>query len=136
MRGEDLVVVVHLVADEDHLLRGAAQDVGHQHVEVGDARGDLHQEEDDVRLVDGQHHLPADFVFENVVGIDGVSARVDHGELLAVPVRLAVVAVSGGSGRGVHDRLPFADQAVEEGRFADVRASYDCYEAHVCTSLF
>ena len=106
VRGVDLVVVVDLVADEDHLLRGAAQDVGHQHVEVGDAGAYLHEEEDHVGLVDGQQDLTADFVFENILRIDGVPARVDDG-------------------------LPFAHEAVEEGAFADVRTAHDCYKAHI-----
>ncbi len=131
VRGVDLVVVVNLVADEDHLFRRAAQDVGHQHVEVRDSGAYLHEEEDHVGLVDGQHHLTADFVFEDVVGIDGVAARVDDGKLLAVPVGLAVMAVAGGSGRRVDDGLPFAHEAVEEGAFADVRTAHDCYKAHI-----
>ena len=131
VRGVDLVVVVDLVADEDHLLRGAAQDVGHQHVEVGDAGAYLHEEEDHVGLVDGQQDLTADFVLENILRIDGVPARVDDGKLLAVPVGLAVMAVAGGSGRRVDDGLPFAHEAVEEGAFADVRTAHDCYKAHI-----
>ena len=131
VRGVDLVVVVHFVADEDHLFRGAAQDIGHQLVEVGDAGRNLHQKEDHVGLVDGQQYLTADFVFENILRIDGVPARVDDGKLLAVPVGLAVMAVAGGSGRRVDDGLPFAHEAVEEGAFADVRTAHDCYKAHI-----
>ena len=134
VRGVYLVVVVDLVADEDHLFRSAAQDVGHQHVEVGDAGLDLHEEQNDIGLVDGQQHLTADFVLEDVLRVDGVSARVDHGEFLAVPVRFTVVAVTGGSGRRIDDRLPFAHETVEEGAFADVRTANDCYKAHI--SLF
>ena len=131
VRGVYLVVVVDLVADQDHLFRGAAQDVGHQHIEVGDAGSDLHEEQDDVGLVDGQQHLTADFILEDIFRIDGVPARVDHGEFFAVPVRFAVVAVAGGSGRRIDDRLPLAHEAVEEGAFADVRTAHDCYKAHI-----
>ena len=131
VRRIDLVVVIDFVTDEDHLFRGAAQNVCHHHVEVGDAGPDLHEEEDHVGLVDGQQHLTADFVFEDVLRIDGVPAGVDHGELFAVPVRFAVVAVAGGSGRRIDDRLPLAHEAVEEGAFADVRTANDCYKAHI-----
>ena len=125
-----LVVVVDFVADEDHFFRRAAQDVGHQHVEVGDAGPYLHEEEDHVRLVDGQQHLTADFVLENILRIDGVSTRIDDRKLLAVPVGLAVMAVAGGSGRRIDDGLPLAHEAVEEGTFADVRTAHDCYKTH------
>ena len=131
VRGVDLVVVVHFVADEDHLFRGAAQDIGHQLVEVGDAGRNLHQKEDHVGLVDGQQYLTADFVFENILRIDGVAAGVDHRKFLSVPVRFAVVAVAGGAGRRIDDGLPLAHQTVEEGAFADVRTAHDCYKAHI-----
>ena len=136
VRGVDLVVVVDLVADEDHPLRGAPQNVGHEHVQVGDARRDLHDEENYVRLVDGQQHLAADFILENIVRIDRVAARVDHGKFAAVPVALAVVAVARGAGRRIDDGLAFAHEAVEEGALADVRTSYDCYQTHSFSALY
>ena len=120
-----------LVADEDHLLRGAAQDVGHECVEVGDARRHLHQKEDHVGLVDGQHHLPADVVFEDIVRIDRVSARVDHGKFLAVPIGFAVMAVARRAGRGVHDGLTLSHQTVEKGAFAHVGAADYRYQIHI-----
>ena len=130
VRRIDLVVVVDLVADQQHFFAAPAQNVGHQGVEVGDAGRNLDKKENDVGLVDGQHHLAADFVLEDVFRIDRVTARVDHRKLLAVPVGLAVVAVARGAGRRVDDGFALADQAVEEGALAHVRASYDCYEAH------
>ena len=131
VRAEYQIVGVDLVADQNHLLRGAAQDVGHEHVEVGDAGADLHKEEDHVGFVDGQQDLSADLVFEDILRVDGVAAGVDDREFAAVPVGFAVMAVAGGSGRGVDDGLTLTDQAVEEGAFSDVRTSDDCYEAHV-----
>ena len=125
-----LVVVVDLVADEDHLFRCAAQEVGHQHVEVGDAGLDFDQEEDHVSFVDRQQYLAADFVLEDIFRIDSVAARVYHGKFSAVPVGLTVMAVAGGSGRGIDDGLSLADQTVEEGAFADIRTAHDCYETH------
>ena len=130
VRGVDLIVVVDFVADQDDLLRGAAQDVGHERVEVGDARRHLHQKEDHVRLVDGEHHLPADVVFENIVRIDRITARVDHGKLLAVPIGFAVMAVAGRAGRGVHDGLTLSHQTVEECAFAHVGATDYRYQTH------
>ncbi len=61
-------------------------------------------------------NLTADFVLEDVFGVDRVAARVDDREFLAVPVGLAVVAVARGAGRRVHDGFALADQPVEEGR--------------------
>ena len=131
VREVNLVVVVHLVADEQHLFRRAAQDVGHHHVEVGDTRRDLDQKEDDVCLVDGQQYLAADFVLEDVLRVDRIAARVDDRELLAVPVGAAVVAVARGAGRGVDDGLTLADEPVEKGAFADIGAAYYCYKTHI-----
>ena len=131
MRRVHLVVVVDLVADQEHFLVAPAQDVGHECVEVGDARRDFHQEQDYIGFVDGQQHLTADFVLEDVFGVDRVAARVDDRKFAAVPVGFAVMAVAGRAGGRIDDGFAFADQSVEEGRFAHVGASYDSYEAHV-----
>ncbi len=136
VRRVHLVVVVDLVADQEHFLVAPAQDVGHERVEVGDACRDFHQEQDYIGFVDGQQHLTADFVLEDVFGVDRVAARVDDREFLAVPVGLAVVAVARGAGRRVHDGFALADQPVEKGALAHVRASDDCYEAHVVSLTF
>ena len=123
----DEFVVVDLVAHHHDLLARASQHVGHHHVEIGDARLDLHHEEDEIGLVDGQHHLTPYVVLEYVVGIDGIASRVDHRKLLAVPVGLAVMTVARGARRGVDYGLALSHQAVEESRFAHVGAAYDSY---------
>ena len=86
--------------------------------------------EDHVGFVDRQQYLAADFVLEDIFRIDGVAARVYHGKFPAVPVGLTVMAVAGGSGRGIDDGLSLAYQTVEEGAFADIRTAHDCYETH------
>ncbi len=127
MRGVDLVVVVHLVADQHDGLFRAAQHVGHHHVEIGDAGRHLNQKEDHVGLFDGEHHLAADLVLEYIVRIDGVTAGVDDREFPTVPIRFSVVTVAGGSGRGVYDGFSLSHQPVEERTFTHVGATYDGY---------
>ena len=121
------IVVVDLVADDNHRLSRAAQHIGHHHVQIGDSGTDLDHEEYKVGFVYGQHHLTAYILFEEVVAVDGISTRVYYRELLSVPVGFAVVAVARGSGRGIHNGLTLSDQTVEESRFAHVGAAYDCY---------
>ena len=109
------IVVVHLVAYHDNLLARTTQHVGHHHIEVCDARLNLNHEEDKVGFVDGQHHLTADVILENIVGIDGITSRVDNRKLLAVPVGFAVVAVACGARSLIDNGLTMANQTVEEG---------------------
>lgn len=57
----------------------------------------------------------------------------DDGEFHAVPVDLAVLAVTSGTGRGVDDGRAAAGQSVEKGGLAHVGASDDGDEmAHEC----
>src|SRR5205085_6162656 len=51
--------------------------------------------------------------------------RIDDGEGAAVPVGIAVQPIARGSGDVLDDRFAFADQAVEKGRFPDVRPADD-----------
>ena len=127
MRLVDKIVVVDLVTHHDNLLARTTQYVGHHHIEIRNARLDLNHKENQVGLVDSEHNLTADIILENIVGIDGITARVDNRELLAVPVGLAVVAVASGASCLVNDGLTVANQAVEQSRFAHIGATYDCY---------
>ena len=122
-----LVVVIDLVHNQNHLLGGAAQNVGHHHIEVGNAGRDLDHKQNHIGLVDSQHHLTTNLVFEDVVRSDRVTTRIDHRELTTVPIRATIVAVAGCSGSTIDDRLAHTDQTVEEGTFAHVGASYYCY---------
>ena len=130
VRGVDQVVVIDLVADQQHFFRSAPQDVGHHLIEIRDARIDFDQEQDDVRLFDGEHHLTADVVFENVVRIDRIAAGVDHRKFTSVPVGFTVMAVACRACRRIDDGFALSDQAVEQCAFAHVRASYDRYKTH------
>ena len=131
MRAVHQVIVVHLVDDENHFLRRAAQQIGHRHVQIGDPGRHFDQKQNHVGLLDGQHHLLADFLLENILSAQRVSARIDHRKLAAVPVGLAVMAVARRTGRIVHDRLAHADQAVEQRALADVRTAHDSYYTHL-----
>ena len=94
---------------------------------ISAAGGRLDHEEHEVRLVDGDLDLRADGRLEDVVGVCGVAAGVHDGELPAAPFAAAVMAVAGHTGGVVNDGLPHADQAVEEGGFADIGPADDGY---------
>ena len=129
----ELVGIVHLFAGidlvdaQDDRLLAAAQQVGDLGVVVGDAGGGFDHEEDHVGLVDGDDHLLADLFFEGVVRTGGPAAGVDDRELGAAPVAFAVMAVAGDARGLIDNGLAHADQPVEEGGLAHVRASYDGY---------
>ena len=55
-------------------------------------------------------------------------AGVHDDEAAAVPVSIAVDAVAGRAGTILHDRGAVADDAVEQGALANVRAPDDGYD--------
>ena len=79
-------------------------------------------EDDHVGLVDRQAGLLLDALLDRVVGIDLQAARVDDDEAAAVPFGVAVEAVPGGPGAVLDDRPAAAQDPVEQGALANVRA--------------
>ena len=122
--------VVDLVGGEDDGLGAAAQHVGDVLVHGCEAFAGVDEEEDDVGLVDSEGYLATDFDFEFVVAAHDVAAGVDDGEVLAVPVGVAVLAVAGDAGGGVDDGVAAFGEAVEEGGLADIGASDDGDDVH------
>jgi hypothetical protein len=58
-----------------------------------------------------------------VGGGDLQAGGVDQDEVVAVPIRVAVKAIARGARKIFDDRAALADQAVEQGRLADVRTA-------------
>ncbi len=129
-QGVHLLRVVHLVDGQHHGLGLLAQHVGHVLVHGGEPLACVDEEEDGVGLVDGQGDLAADFLLELVVAAHNVAAGVDDGEVLAVPVGVAVLAVARYAGGGVDDGVAAFGEAVEEGGLAHIGASDDGYDVH------
>ena len=122
-----LHVVVHLVGHKQHGELGFAQYHGHIAVPVGHTVGHVHHEEHQVGLFGGYHHLLADFLLEHIVRVDHPPSGVDHGEFLAAPLTLAVLAVACGAGLLAHNGAARLGEPVEECRLAHIGASYYCY---------
>ena len=125
--GVHLLRVVHFVHDQEDGFGLAAEHVGDVLVHGGEPLAGVDEEEDGVGLVDGEGDLPAYFLFELVVAAHDVSAGVDDGEVFAVPVGVAVLAVARDAGDGVDDGVACLCEAVEEGGFADIGAADDGY---------
>ena len=126
---------VNLVHAENDGLLGAAQHVRYLGIIIRDAGGRLHHEDDGVGLLYGYLHLTADGLLEYILGVGGISAGIDYGELRAAPFAFAVMPVAGDTGGVVHDGLPHAHQTVEEGRFPYVRSPDYRYQAPNLCSL-
>ena len=115
-----LLGAVGLVGGKDDGGLRAAQDVGHLLVEVGDAVLDIDHEEHHVGFLDGDEHLLADLLLEDVVGVDHPAAGIDDGELASAPFALAVLAVAGGARFLGHNGMTCFRQPVKQGRFAHI----------------
>ena len=83
------------------------------------------QEEDDVRLADGQPGLLLDLLLDGVPGATLEAAGVDDHEASVVPLGGGVEAVARRPRPILDDGRALADDAVEERALADVRAADD-----------
>ncbi len=118
--------VIELVGYEEDGLAGAAQDARDRLVLLGDARGGVDDEHDDIGLLAGRLGLLADVAGEGVVGAAGLdAARVDEREVDAVPVGLVVAAVARDAAALVDDGFLLLCYAVHQRGLADVRAADD-----------
>ena len=116
---------VALVHGEEHRPLRAPQDAGDGLVLLGDAGLGVHDEHDGVGLVDGHDRLLADLWREHVVGRGGLdAARVDQGEVDAVPGGVVGGAVARDALDLVHDGLGALGDAVHEGGLAHVGATH------------
>ena len=117
-------LVVDLVGDEHHGLAGPAQQLHAVLVVVGRPDGGVDDEEHDVGEVDGDLGLLGDPQVDagGVVAQPPVSTRVNAA---ADPLGVVGDPVAGDAGHVLDDGLAAADDPVDQGRLADVRAADD-----------
>ena len=119
------LLVVGLVRGHEHGRLGRSKQVRGFEVGRRQAGDRVDDEHDEVCFADGQPSLLLDPLFDRIAGMDLEAARVNDDEAAPVPVGVAVDAVSGRSGTVLDDRSAVADNAVEQGALADVRAPDD-----------
>lgn len=115
---------VDLVGREHDGLPRAAQQLHDGLVRVGGADGGVHDEDDRVGGLDGELGLGGD----GGVDTEDVllpAAGVDDLEAAACPLGLVGDPVTGDPGLVLDDGLTAADEAVHQGRLADVRTADD-----------
>jgi len=83
----------------------------------------IHQKQDDIRLLDGQHRLGRHGGI-NALLLAGDTAGIHHHKALAIVVTLAIFAIAGKTGEVGHQGIPAAGKAVEQGGFAHVGAAH------------
>ncbi len=109
-----------LVRGEDHVGGTLAQDAGEELVIRGDPGAGVDHEETDVGHVHRPLGEPPHPALQAVVGGILEAGGVDHGEAQVAQPRLAFAQVAGHARLVVDKGQPFAHEAVEERRFADV----------------
>ena len=122
-------LVVDLVGGQHDRLAGGAQDLDHGLVGVGDADGGVDDEQHRVGQVDRDLGLGADRLGQ-AAGVRVPAAGVDDREGAAVPGGVVVDPVTGDAGDVLHDGLAAADDPVDQGGLADVRAADDREHRH------
>ena len=117
--------IVGLVDDEQQRPFGLAQILGDLEVHRVDARLDIHDEQQHVAIGDGLLHLRPNRAAHRVRRSRDQPAGVDQPEPPAVPLCGREMTVAGDAGLRVDDRLAPPDDAIEQGRLADVGATDD-----------
>jgi hypothetical protein len=117
--------VLDLVGGRDDRLVGPAELVGN--IGIGTRRAGLgvQHEDDHVGLADRLLGLLDDLVDVAAVDLLPDAAGVDNREVAPIPIGLAIEPIAGRPGHVVGHRSSLADQAIEEGRLADVGAADD-----------
>ena len=117
---------VRLVRGDDDLPPGAAKQLRDLAIDRGQPLADVEQQDDHLRLVDRDAGLGLDGPLGRILGTVQVEAgSVHHGEFAPAPVGDAVKPVARQAGLRIHDGLAPAEDAVEQGRLADVRPADD-----------
>ena len=115
-----LLLAVHLVHGIDHGFARGPQPLGNFDVGRQQSLPAVHEEDDDVRLLDGERGLLPHLHVHGVFGLGFEPAGVHEQELLVLPLGLGVVPVPGDAGHVLDDGEVPADDPVEEGGFADI----------------
>ena len=110
----NLLAGIHFVHCQHHRFAASAKHIGYFVVIVSDSSGSLHHKQHKVGLFNGQHHLFAYFLFEDVVGIGCISSGVHHRKFPSAPFCLAVVTISRDSGGFIDYGLTHSDKSVEK----------------------
>src|SRR5829696_8496606 len=113
------------VGDEHHRLAGAAHELDEGLIRRQHPGARVHQEEDDVRLGDRRLCLVAHAGEERALLGLLEAGGVDDAEAQGAEPRVALAAVAGDARAVVDERELLADEAVEQGRLADVRPADD-----------
>ena len=116
---------VGLVGHQHHRPAAAAQAVGDLQVAGGRRGRDVHDEHDQVGILDPAQRLRGDLAAD-VGGVGLVDAAgVQQLEGAPVPLGAGLAAVARDAGGGVDHGVAAAREAVEERRLADVRVAHD-----------
>ena len=120
------VGVVELVHQQKDRLVGALEHAGDRLVLLGDAGAAINDKQDDGGFLGGGERLVADGRGKDVVALERLdTARVDDGELAAVPVGRVIRAVARDAAGLMDDGVRGLGQAVNERGLAHVGASDD-----------
>src|SRR5262249_22918455 len=123
--GRFLGGVVDLVGNEHHRLVGFAQQACDLLIERGRAGARVHEEGDQIGVLDRGQHLATHALDERLRGPGIEPAGVDDGRLPALEVNLAVQTIARHARYVAHEGLPATDEPIEQRRFADVRSADD-----------
>src|SRR5690606_12157548 len=105
----------------------STENLGHILVLVGDSRRGVHHEKHQMGLFHGDLHLFFYFFLENIFGFGYKSARIDKVKSFPVPIRHAVLAISGHPTKVIYNCFTLFEQAIKQGGFPYIRSPDNSY---------
>jgi hypothetical protein len=96
---------VDFIGNEKMFLFAFADNVRHNFIQRRNSFHRIHHEQDDIRFLYRDFHLPADLRFEHIFRSFRITAGIDHGKLPAVPFRMPVVPVARNARNSIHNSL-------------------------------
>src|SRR3712207_1640506 len=119
--------VVCLIGDEQHRLLSLTQDLRHLIVKVCDAVQYIHDEEDDVGLLDSDTYLAIDLLLEDIIAAHHPASGIHYRERSLTPHSMSILPVASSAGLLRDDGTASTSQTVEEGTLAHIGATHDSY---------
>ena len=114
-----------LVGEQDHGPPGFAQEVGKGPIERGRAGAGIDEKERHVRGRDGGLGLRLHAAGKAVGGSLLEPCGIDHRESQIAELRPPLAAIAGDTGLVVDQSQAAPDEAIEQGRLADIRPAHD-----------
>src|SRR5699024_6320246 len=117
-------LIIDFIGGHDDGFIGSTQDLNYGVIIIGDADDRIDDKNNGVSRLNGNLRLRGD-EFGHTLGVGNPSAGVDDSEFAAIPLRIVGNPVSSDTRDVFDDGGTTTQDAIDEGRFSDIRSADD-----------